>query len=328
MYKYYNPVHSDYIIHWTGKDIDKDQVWTNAQLLKTNIKDPVWTDFHSSITNPEVNELYLERLKYILKYGLWMTKNEEDKYLKINGECIERPSPARTCFTELKLSDVRSHAAEYGRLGIGFKRFFLLDRLGSPMMYYQPNRKNWFFPHYLSNRKQYNSNDYFACFLKHMTREANDNTLEYKYYDESEWRIIYSDDIKSKLEKLNKNSITKQFKKPSSIDDEKFQKYISQNRFKPEFLIPIKDPRLIPVKNPWFCMIIYPNLAIKVEAEADNEIRKLIEEIKPTKPPNIKVGKHINFALLEMYSKPIEIDLDALKRFIGSKTPSLSLNNY
>ena len=295
MYTYYIPVHSDYLIHWTGKDIDKDH-------------DPDWANEHSSITNEDVNELYLKRLKFILKYGLWMTKNKEDEYLEISGERINRTSPERTCFTELKLSYVRSHAARFGRLGIGFKRFFLLDRLGSPMTYYQPDRKNWFFPPYISNRKDYNPNDFFACFLKHMTGKANDNTLEYKYYDESEWSIIYSDEIKSKLEKLNKNNITNYFSKPSLIEDEKFQKYINQNKFvKPEFLIPVKDQ--------WFCMIIYPSLAVKVEAEADNDIRKLIGELKPTKPPNIKAGQYMNPAPLENYSKPIEIDLDACRNF-------------
>jgi len=295
MYKYYNPVHSDYLIHWTGKDIDRDH-------------SPDWTNKHSSKTNEKVDELYLERLKFILKYGLWMTKNKEDEYVEICGESIKRPFPVRTCFTELKLSYVRSHAAQYGRLGIGFKRFFLLNRLGAPMTYYQPDRKNWFFPPYIYNRKHYNSNDFFACFLKHMTGKANDDTLEYKYYDESEWRIIYSDEIKSKLEELNKTDITKYFLKPSLIEDEKFQKYISQNEYvKPEFLISVKDK--------WFCMIIYPSLAVKVEAEADNEIRELIEKLKSTKPPNIKAGLFNNPAPLEKYSKPIEIDLDACRNF-------------
>ncbi len=293
MYRHYNPVHSGYLIHWTGKDIDKNSEWANE---------------HSSKTTPAVTDLYLERLKYILKYGLWMTKNPEDEYLEICNEKIKRPYTARTCFTELKLSLVRAHAADYGRLGIGFKRPFLFDRLGAPMTYYHPARKNWFFPPFFSNPTGDILSDYFACFLKHMTKKSEDGTLQYKYYDESEWRIIYSDEIANKLKELNKNTYSEYFSKPSDINDDKFQEYINQNgSVKPEYLIPIKDK--------WFCMIIYPSLAVKIEAEANEEIQALLEHLKPTRPSNLKVGQNKNPSPLEKYSKPIEIDLDACRNF-------------
>jgi hypothetical protein len=295
MYRHYNPVHSDFLIHWTGKDIDTEY-------------DIAWANEHSSKTKPALIALYLERLKYILKYGLWMTKNPEDEYLEIADEKIKRPYTARTCFTELKLSSARAHAADYGRLGIGFKRFFLFNRLGAPMTYYQHDRKNWFFPPYFSNSSGYALDDYFACFLKRMTMKAEDGTLQYKYYDESEWRIIYSDEIKNKLRGLNIDTYSNCFLKPCDINDTQFQEYINQNgRVKPEYLIPINDR--------WFCMIIYPSLAVKVEAEANEEIRSLLENLKPIRPTNVKVEKHKNHAPLEQYSKPIEIDLDACRNF-------------
>lgn len=55
-----------------------------------------------------------------------MTKEEEDEFVVVNGVRIRRPLVARACFTELRLSETRVHATRFGRLGIGFKRFFYL----------------------------------------------------------------------------------------------------------------------------------------------------------------------------------------------------------
>lgn len=54
-------VHSDFLIHWTGKDIDQQY-------------QPNWyDDDHRSKTDDVVTDLYLVRLKSTLTYGLWMT---------------------------------------------------------------------------------------------------------------------------------------------------------------------------------------------------------------------------------------------------------------
>ena len=62
----HRPIHSDFLIHWTGKDIDK----------KTGLR-----------STEERDRLYLKRLKFILKYGLWMTKdkNREELYIMRRG---------------------------------------------------------------------------------------------------------------------------------------------------------------------------------------------------------------------------------------------------
>ena len=102
-------VHSDFLIHWTGDDIDKDY-------------DSNWWQSNKSEPNKAIIEPYLRRLKYILRYGLWM--NQEKGFVEFNGKKIKIPSVARACFTELRLSEARKHAQKFGRLGIGFKRFF------------------------------------------------------------------------------------------------------------------------------------------------------------------------------------------------------------
>ena len=40
-----------------------------------------------------------------------------------------------TCFTEIRLSEAKSHAAKYGQLGLGFQRRFVIERCGGPVKY-------------------------------------------------------------------------------------------------------------------------------------------------------------------------------------------------
>lgn len=293
MYKDYRPIHSDFIIHWTGKDID-------------NLYDNNWINDHNSITNDNSTLEYIKRLKNILEYGLWMTEDTNDENLQtINGK-LNCPKHSRTCFTELKLSMARAHAAEYGRLGIGFKRFFLFDRLGAPMIYYSKDRNHWLQPPLIENNPENIENYYYRCFLKPMT-EKTENGLHYKYYDESEWRIIYSEKIKEKLSQTpNLKSINNYFCEPSSIDDINFKNEITKSKNKPKYFIPIKDE--------WFAMIIYPSIEVKVRAQSDPEIRDLISKIKPSFDTSAMKERH-KPKVWERYNLPIEIDLDTCRNF-------------
>jgi hypothetical protein len=115
-------IHSDFLVHWTGKDIDKDH-------------HPKWeSDVHSK-TGDRVTELYLDRLRDILTYGLWMSDEGARKFRVGSSEIVIPPTP-QCCFTELKLSESRRHASLYGRLGIGVKRPFAFERSGRPVAYF------------------------------------------------------------------------------------------------------------------------------------------------------------------------------------------------
>ena len=291
----YVPIHSDFIIHWTGIDIDNDKNWEKS---------------NSSKTNKEETDLYLNRLKSILKYGLWMNKEKGDEFIDVDfpPHKIKRPLVSRTCFTELQLSKVRSHAKKFGRLGIGFKRFFLFDRNGGPMNYYCSESKNWIFYPALQNNNKYGDDAYYSCFLKPMYKKSTDKeTRKYSYYDESEWRIIYSEEIGKAFENL-----THFFKTPKEWSED-FNKYLKEHcKNQPDYLIPLNtDGKTI---SRWFAMIIYPSLSAKVEAERDQEIRRLIQTLKPEikTPTN---GEKTENAYYESYSKPLEVDLDACRNF-------------
>lgn len=288
-YTHYAPAHSDYLIHWTGIHIDNDH-------------DPDWQTKHSSTTDSDVTTLYLDRLKSILKYGLWMT--DDDESVNIKGKEYRRPSHCRTCFTELKLSIIRGHAKRYGRLGIGFKRPFLLNRFGRPMVYYHHKYYDWFEPRMMEPPNEAFS-EYFSCFLKPMSHKTNDTTMRYTYYDESEWRIIYSEDIASRLKKRGHQKIESLFVPEDKFSSD-FQEAISSAQKKPSALIPVNDA--------WFTVIIYPSLAVKVASQSDSELRELIETIKPNRSMQNLYDKK-NPAWLEPHSKPVEIELDACRNF-------------
>lgn len=106
-------IHSSFLIHWTGKDID-------------DLYDKKWYEKDKSETSEDVSRLYIKRLHDILKYGLWMTEENKLRFSK-----IVIPTIPKTCFTELKISESRKHAKQYGRLGIGVKDLlYLIDLEG------------------------------------------------------------------------------------------------------------------------------------------------------------------------------------------------------
>jgi len=291
------PDHSDILIHWTGRDIDEE-----------------YGDFSGQV-DPRVIPAYLQRLKFMLKYGLWMTQGRHN--FEVAGTVIKRPPYWRTCFTELKLSEAAIHAEKFGRLGIGVKRFFLFNRLGSPMCYYQPYRHTWFTLPYAAKESPAPAIDeYWSCFLKSMDEKQLGKWVEYKQFEESEWRIIYSDKICERLNEYNKPQYNEYFKKLEAVQDVGFQDYVRTQCEKnkcppPQFLIPLQEAGSgSGARAQWFAVIIYPHIGVKVAAEADPEIRKAIRALKPDCSQ-----RHSSSAGYEEYCKPIEIDLGACKNF-------------
>jgi hypothetical protein len=290
----YRPIHPDFIVHWTGKDIDKKL-------------DSQWSKKHSSKMSQKVADRYLERLTNILRSGLWMTRDRKDGRFSISGTTAARSNPYRTCFTELRLSEVRLHASKYGRLGIGFKRPFLFERMGAPMIYYQHEfPDNWLVPPPLVQATNF-SNKYSAAYFKPMSKRQH-GMMHYAYYDESEWRIIYDSRIDRLLRKSGKDHVAQYFERARNVADPCVKRAIASAAKSKKLGF------LIPVKSKWLAIIIYPSLAVKVLAESDPTIRALIEDTKPGYTKR-NIGKRLNPATFEGYSKPIEIDLDACRNF-------------
>jgi hypothetical protein len=270
-------VHSDFLIHWTGKDIDRvyDQQWHQFDKSKTN-------------KNCDVAGKYLKRFCDILQFGIWMTE-EKDPPFCFNGTSILIPPTPKSCFTELKLSESRRHARQYGRLGIGVKRPFVFRRFGRPVIYYgfHRNPANDIF---LIQCAQELTDKNLLNFFKPMNSTT---TLNYDFYSESEWRIIYFEELLK--QKLIINPRDSQNTKEYTY----FQSLTPNAQNKLKYLIPLDG---------WFAMIIYPSLDVKNKAQRGktNIIQDEIERIK-------NLPDHGN--RVEDGNRPIEVDLDACRNF-------------
>ena len=270
-------VHSDFLIHWTGKDLDKSH-------------DPEWYNSPRSETEPTLTDLYIKRLHNILRFGLWMTEEQESE-LSFGDERVSTPPTPKVCFTELKLSESRIHAQRYGRLVIGVKRRFLFDRSGRPLLYY------WY--------KGWEKNDPFleACakelqnkdllnFFKPMDSRIT-QTLTYDLYRESEWRIIYFKEL------LEKKWIKDPRDSNNTKEHEYFNSLTAEERSKLRYLIPLDG---------WFAVIIYPSIATKNKGQQEDSTGVKDQTTLIKKLPD-------RGNLVEGNNWPIELDLDACRNF-------------
>ncbi len=181
-------IHSRFLIHWTGRDIS-----TNAPRELKRVE----------------MEGFVERLRNILRNGLRMIEDEEKIY-GMRERWIKIKIP-RVCFTEVKLSQTQKHAAEYGLLGVGLSRKFIMSRYGNPVFYVQNGGCGAIVENfdvirgYLSDKESIKSLEVVLGFLKNMSDKNRENL---KYYDEMEWRIIHSDLLERKklIIKSNKDS--------------------------------------------------------------------------------------------------------------------------
>lgn len=269
----FQAIHSDILMHWTGRDIDERRNTTDWLRKDVGGCPPKMEDAHE--------DEYLQRLQCILTHGLWMTPPRRPD-LQTSGDS----NIARTCFTELKLSQSREHASHYGRLGIGLKRYFLFNRGGRPVVYYggtidKPEKHD-------PLRDAHKDDPRLSKFFLPMSRGP---LLRYDLYSESEWRIV---------EDCSKRP-TKDIVDPSQSDSPAhsyWQQLPSVDQAKCRRVIPM---------NKWLAVIIYPSLRAKWKAQEPNgPIRQQILKLKGRAEPNGKMGEDGNL--------PVEIDLDLCKQ--------------
>lgn len=285
------PTHSDYLVYWTGRKIMKKYGDLSAN--------------EKSYPSHVVDE-FLSRLKDILKYGLWMTKRTKDDFIQTRNGTFLKPNVPRVCFTELKISDSLLHAKNFGPMGIGFKRLFVLNRLGSPVYYVSKYGHHLFFPSY-SNLYNPDSPDFeMFCFFKNMSSGRDvQRHITYDLYEESEWRIIYSENIKKKIPPRKREY----FVNPKDSSAGKYHDFYNNltSKTKPEYLVPVDE---------WLALIIYPNLQIKNAALDDPEMRMLLSNLKrQEKLKNKDLILAEGIPGTEIVNFPAEIDIGAIRSF-------------
>ena len=280
-YQHYTPPHSDFLVYWTGKDIEAGLApGSGAESL-------------ASTTDTATTDQYTKRLKSILKYGLWMNDPDDEGEFCIAGHLGYRPVAPRVCFTELKLSEARAHAARYGRLGIGFKRPFVVERGGLPVLYYPHWAGQWL----RSIGRQtltFGPKDIYACFLKRM---GSGTRISYDYLNESEWRIVLAPWLEEK------GYVTRPQNSKEFLDEHPATRETDS-----------QCPRyLLPVNSRWLALIIYPSIQAKHAAQEDPEVRQLLRAIKPSGHPGPVPPSET--APWEKFILPIEIELDDCRNF-------------
>lgn len=190
---------SDFIVHWTGKDIH-----TEVTEL---------TDDH--------RHKYLDRLFNILEFGFWMNTPKESLVGRnpINQKTLVRLNyeVPMTCFSEERLTTSASHTKKFGLLGIGVDRRFILDRFGGPVHYVRNHFGDYIVSAYAGIRKWIEQRfeesqkldpnsaqtknaenalgqaNYFGAFLKPMSTAClkPDEKDDFSFIDEHEWRIAF-----------------------------------------------------------------------------------------------------------------------------------------
>lgn len=166
-------LHSKLLIHWTGRK--------QANPARRAI-------------NPRLREKYVDLLEEICQKGLYMNPGEETIH-GVNDAWI-KAKISRICFTEVRLSQAERHARQYGSLGIGFSREFVMEREGNPVFYVQSGGKGHVAEHLASvesylkkaNKEEWEALQTVLGYLKNMSQR---NSTDLQYYEEMEWRVVH-----------------------------------------------------------------------------------------------------------------------------------------
>lgn len=164
---------SNYLVHWTGQTIE-----TCIERL-----------------TPQNREAYVRRLVSILSNGIWLAIPSEHEILIGHAAPIQY-SLSVACFTEIRLSHAWDHAHQYGLLGIGVTRKFVLDRRGGPVLYVR-NRpcelvvgNVYELDRAIVNKTNQSKLRVLLGFMKGMSTPGSDFE-DFRFLDEQEWRVVY-----------------------------------------------------------------------------------------------------------------------------------------
>ena len=259
--------HSDFLVHWTGSDIERTKDCEKKA------------------------DKYVKRLRDILLHGLWMS---EHPFEWPGRAALSIDSTPSVCFTELKLSESEAHAKKYGRLGIGFKRPFVFNRGGRPMIYWgfdQRAPRDIFLDDFIEEFKKNPERHWRMHFFKPMNSEKDPSSkeprLNYDNYSESEWRIVLH-------KRLIDARIVKNPHNPTEREEDRslakyWRSLSSKQQEKLMYLVPLDE---------WLAIIVYPSIMVKNKAQSDSDIRDLIRRL--AKPDGVEKG-----------NLPIELPFDS-----------------
>lgn len=152
----YHGIHRQQLFHWIASPEDRSR-GLNGKL------------------SPKARREYLKMLHESLEMGIWVKSPREPECLQF-GKFSQPLDKAMACFTEWSLNESLPHTTEYGRMGFGFSKSWLIKRGGQPVTYFDQSRGGTFFKNLVSLLKRLNADPAALdelLFLVHFTKRIH-----------------------------------------------------------------------------------------------------------------------------------------------------------
>jgi hypothetical protein len=148
-----------------------------------------WTEPKHEKNESITVDKYVAHIKSIYSKGLeFSLPQKEDEVHGALGALSKIPRIPMICYTELRLSDVGKHTERYGKMGIGFRRDWLMhDRGANPVFYVQNSGQGVVSTNLasiISELHKIDGLEMFLSFVKPMSKYPEPSLI---YYDEMEW---------------------------------------------------------------------------------------------------------------------------------------------
>ena len=117
-------IHRQQLFYWMGRSIDDRN--GKRKLLRDEL----------------VTEV-MRQLRGSLEHGLWVKRPRYPEKLELRGSAFALDLPI-ACFTEWSLGESLPHTAEYGRIGLGFSKRWVIERGGQSVTYFRHSAKGSF----------------------------------------------------------------------------------------------------------------------------------------------------------------------------------------
>ena len=117
-------LHRQQLFYWMGRSIDDKN--GKRKLLRDELVAEVLRQLHCS-----------------LEHGLWVKRPRYPETFELHGSTFALNLPI-ACFTEWSLGESLPHTTEYGRIGLGFPKRWVIERGGQSVTYFRHNAKGSF----------------------------------------------------------------------------------------------------------------------------------------------------------------------------------------
>jgi len=117
-------IHRQQLFYWMGRSIDQQ-------------------NGRRKLLNEALVQAVLRQLKGSLEHGLWVKKPRFPERFELRQQAFALDLPI-ACFTEWSLGESLPHTMEYGRIGLGFPKRWVIEQGGQSVTYFRHNEKGSF----------------------------------------------------------------------------------------------------------------------------------------------------------------------------------------